>query len=284
MRRTVLIDADVLLYRASIVNEKPVNWGDGLWTLWAHEEDAILTFDRSLQNLIEGLNATDAILALSSDKKNFRKSIYPEYKANRADSRKPIVYKALKEYCVENYETMEWDGLEGDDVLGILATSESYISGEKIIATIDKDLQTVPAKHVSLDDPDLNLWEVDEAESIRNHMVQTLSGDRTDNIPGCPGFGPKRSTEVIESPYRLISSVKEIKSGLNKGKRKEQWVLGDPCSMWQAVIDRFVSAGLTENDALTNARLTRILQAQDVEIETGYPKLWQPVSDHLLEV
>ena len=35
----LIIDGDIIAYKAAATSETPINWGDGLWTLHAHEED-----------------------------------------------------------------------------------------------------------------------------------------------------------------------------------------------------------------------------------------------------
>jgi hypothetical protein len=49
----------------------------------------------------------------------------------------------MRAYCHEAYETFEREGLEGDDILGILATHPTLVRGEKIIVSIDKDQDNI---------------------------------------------------------------------------------------------------------------------------------------------
>jgi DNA polymerase-1 len=45
---------------------------------------------------------------------------------------------------------------------------------------------------------------------------------------------------------------------------------------WPIVLEAFLKAGLTEQDALTQARLARILRFSDWDNETKQPILWSP--------
>ena len=45
---------------------------------------------------------------------------------------------------------------------------------------------------------------------------------------------------------------------------------------WATVVKAFEDKGLTEDDALLNARLARILTIEDYDTERQEPKLWTP--------
>ena len=34
--RTLLVDGDIVAYKAATIAETPIDWGDGVWTLHAH--------------------------------------------------------------------------------------------------------------------------------------------------------------------------------------------------------------------------------------------------------
>ena len=45
----------------------------------------------------------------------------------------------------------------------------------------------------------------------------------------------------------------------------------------------FEDKGYTEEDALTNARLARILTVEDYDFNKKQPKLWSPSSDYRID-
>ncbi|NBS69172.1 hypothetical protein EBT31_09700 [bacterium] len=47
---------------------------------------------------------------------------------------------------------------------------------------------------------------------------------------------------------------------------------------WETVVQTFEERGMTEEDALLNARLARILQYTDYNFDTDEPILWTPTS------
>src|SRR5690606_35316533 len=126
------------------------------------------------------------------------------YKMNRAGVRKPVTYKPLRAYVHEKYETYERPRLEGDDVLGMIATNPKMYPGEKIVCAIDKDLKTIPCTLYNYEKQELR--EITRYEADHFWMMQTLMGDRTDGYPGCPGIGPKKAEKILEG----LETVEEM--------------------------------------------------------------------------
>lgn len=240
MKRTLLIDGDIVAYRYSSTVEQEVDWGDDVWSLWSDAKEAKQLILQYLDHLVEATAADDFVFTFS-DKDNFRKTIYPDYKHNRKGKRKPTCYKGVKTWLESEYESIEMPGLEGDDVMGILATSGKY--EETVIVSEDKDMKTIPGL----------LWRAAEMEDISEeyadyyHLYQTLVGDATDGYKGCKGVGDKRATDILTK---------------------------DPS--WKAVVKAYEKAGQTEEEALVQARLARILRASDYNTNTKEPILWTP--------
>ena len=90
--KVAVIDADILLYKACRVAEEEVNWGDDQWILWSDLNKVKTIIDDQVDLIVEEMDADRSILCFS-DKKNYRKEINPEYKANRKGGRKPLCYR-----------------------------------------------------------------------------------------------------------------------------------------------------------------------------------------------
>ena len=240
MHRTLLIDGDIVVYQYSSTVEHEVDWGNDVWSLWADAKEAQQLILQYIDILVDETAADDFIFCFS-DKDNFRKDIDSNYKSNRKGKRKPVCYKALKQWITDEYKTETWDRLEADDVMGIMATS-TMLKGEKVIVSEDKDLKTIPGL----------LWRsgemlnISQEEADYNHLYQTLVGDATDGYPGLRGVGDKRATELLKTPT------------------------------WETVVKAFEKAGQTEADALVQARLARILRASDYNFEFDQPIIWSP--------
>jgi DNA polymerase-1 len=258
--KTALIDADILAYQAASYAEQPIDWGDGLWTLHAFEQEATEKFVSLIESIKEKVEADEVVLALS-DKENWRKAVLPTYKANRSGTRKPLLLPYLRAYAHENYKVYQRDTLEGDDCLGILATMVCPIKFEHpVICSLDKDFKTIPGKHYNFGKDEF--FEITEAQADRWHMIQTLTGDATDGYAGCPGVGPVKAEKIIQL------ALEEGSLWANPEQLKEIY--------WKHVVATFKKAGLSEEEALVQARVARICRASDYDFENKKVILWEP--------
>lgn len=231
---TALIDGDILIYKASCGAEKPIRWPDGIWTYSADEKTGFSLFDGLVEAVLSNLQTDKYVICLSDTENNFRKEIYPAYKQNRKETKKPLILQAVREYAEEKHECFSRDTLEADDLLGILATCGMH--KDPVIVTIDKDLDQIPAKIYNPDKDEMSLPE--HRDSYRFFMQQVLTGDPVDNFPGCPGIGAK----TVEKLFKDIE---------------------DPDALWGVVVKQYEKKGLTQQDALVQARCAYILQAEN---------------------
>ena len=245
--RTALLDGDVYLYQAAAVAEYAHDWGDGVWSIEAHESEAIDAMCTAIERDIERADCGNVLIALTDrERTNFRNDWWPEYKMNRKGKRKPMLIPFLRDYVHDHYHTYERPGLEGDDVLGILMTHRNIVPGDKVCVTIDKDLHTIPGMHLRMGEDEV--LEVTDEEAFDFFLKQCLTGDAVDNFPGCPGFGPKTVAKWFD------------KHGTN----------------WEAVVKAYESKGLNEDDALIQARCARILHSTDYDFANKRVIPWSP--------
>lgn len=249
--KVALIDADILVYQAASSVEREYDWGDGVWTVHADENLGIKKFDEKVEQIMDTAGADIAYLALS-DALNFRRDVLPTYKSNRKDTRKPLLWGRLRDYAHEEYSVFQRPKLEGDDILGILATAKGLIEGDKFIVTLDKDLKQIPGKHFRMKTPDDGIIEVSPGEADHFFYLQALMGDATDGYSGCPGIGIKKAEAIL--------------------KKAEE--AGEP--LWPVIVEAYEKAGLGEEAALQQARVARILRATDYNFKKKEPILWKP--------
>lgn len=247
--KVALIDADVLVFQAAVVAEKATDWGDGVWTLHADEGDGERIVRQSVITLQEKTGADKVILAFS-DEENWRKAILPTYKANRAGSRQPIIRAHLKRWASDEYESFTRPTLEGDDVLGILATRKGKPGENFIVCSIDKDMRTIPGTHFNFGKNEE--FVVTEEGADYWHLFQTLTGDPVDGYAGCPGIGPVAAKKIL-----------------------------DKSPTWGAVVSAYDKAGFGEEEALVQARVARICRAEDYDFRAKRVKLWTPPASNV---
>lgn len=242
---TLLIDGDEFIYKATTVNEVETRWDEDIFTLHTDFSQCKRNLLTALGNICEALETRDIIFCVSSPN-NFRKTILPSYKEARKSVRKPMAYKELLEYAKSIFPYVVWDGLEADDVMGVLATEPRPSgSNRRIMVSSDKDMQTVPGWLFRQGE----LVQTSEKDADTYWLMQTLMGDATDGYKGCPGAGIKKAETVLAD------------------KSKTQW---------ESVVATFVKAGLTEEDALVQARCARILRHTDYNTQDKWLKLWTP--------
>jgi DNA polymerase-1 len=251
----LLIDGDHVLYRSLTAAEHEANWGNGIWTLHIQEDEAWMRIQRNLQALVKYTKLSDpeVILCFGSGR-SFRRALDPGYKAWRRDEdtgkRIPMRYSAMRRRLIEGdggYKTQHWSGLEGDDVIGILATYPPNVE-RVVIASEDKDLMQIPGRNWRQG----TMTTITEAEADYWFLYQTLIGDVVDGFKGCPGVGPKKAEKILAVPT------------------------------WASIVSAFRQAGLTEQEALLQARLARIIRWSDWDPERKEPKLWMPMGGMLL--
>ncbi len=250
MKRALLIDADIYIYRAAVAAEMSIEWESDLWTLHADAEEAIRNFDGMIEQVVRKLEAERYILAFSDNAEpNWRNQYLPSYKQNREGEfkRRPLVYRPLREHGLRNHPSNIKPGLEGDDVLGILLTHPNILGEyQKICVSIDKDMRTVPGIHHNPTKETTTV--VSEEEAYRYFLTQALTGDRVDGYFGCPGVGPKTAEKWFD------------KHGVS----------------WSSVVALYEKKGLTEDDALAQARVARICQWQDFDYVERRVIPWTP--------
>lgn len=278
--RTVLIDADGLVYRLAFRNESSVDWdGDGDVKTWSNPELASAQLTDFVDEVIEETGAHKVFMCLSDPDRNWRKDLMPDYKANRDVGERPELWFWMRREVEKHYATIQRQGLEADDVLGILATRPHY--GEMVIATVDKDLKSVPGLFYDLNRPEDGIQEISPVEAEKWHLKQTLAGDPVDNYSGARGIGWGKADALVEALYQgdgwaMRPYTHEFTRGPRKGESEVRWEKV-PCeSVWWSVVTHYHKAGQTPDDALLNARVARILRHGEYSYRTHTPILWTP--------
>ena len=235
----LLIDADFIVYKNCAACESEVDWGNDTILVQSFFSDAYKAVIRDLDAIKDQFFDSEEILFFSSPK-NFRKKIYPEYKGHR-NRKKPCGYVRVIEKLKTEYTVILMDELEADDSMGIHATLHP---DECMICSPDKDMRQIPGQLFDMKD----VMRVTPEEGRNWHYIQTLAGDQTDGYSGVPGIGVKRASTLLE------------KEGYK----------------WETIVKAFEEKELSEEDALLNARLAKILTVNDYDFKRDQPILWTP--------
>ena len=239
----LLIDADFIVYKSCAAAETEIDFGNDVIFVTSNLSDALSATHKELTKIRDKFGSFSTVKLFFSDSTNFRKKILPEYKGHR-NRKKPCGYKRVIRELKTEYDVVIMPTLEADDAMGIYATKHPG----NIIVSPDKDMKQIPGKLYNLDEQ----FTVSKEEGAKWHLIQTLAGDQTDGYPGVPGIGVKRAETLFS------------KEGYS----------------WKTVVKAFEDKGYTALTAITNARLARILTADDYDFKNKQPILWSPSSNY----
>ncbi len=228
-KRLFLLDAYALIYRSYFAFIKNPRFNSkGLNT------SAMFGFVNTLDQLLKNEKPSHIAVVFDLNVPTFRHEMFDAYKANREempeDLRKAIPYirQIIEAY---NIPILEKAGFEADDVIGTLAKMAETKGYETFMVTPDKDYAQLVSKNIFMYKParggnEIEIWGVDHVKE--NFMVERpeqvidvlgLMGDTADNIPGCPGIGPKTAMKLISDFGSIDNLYKNIDQ--LKGKQKE---------------------------------------------------------------
>ena len=242
----ILCDADFIVYKACAAAETEVDFGDDVILVTSNFSDAYGATKRELTKLENKLGSFSTLILFFSDSTNFRKKILADYKGHR-NRKKPCGYKRIINALRKEYKVIIKPTLEADDSMGIYATKYPG----NIIASPDKDMRQIPGQLYNFDET----FTITPEEGAKWHLIQTCAGDQTDGYGGISGIGIKRAVSLFEE----------------KGYS------------WKTVVNAFVEKGHTEEEALVNARLAKILTAEDYDFKKKRPILWSPSADYKID-
>jgi DNA polymerase-1 len=181
---------------------------------------AVFGFISRVESLIQELRPNRLVVAFDSKEKNFRRDLYPEYKAKRLLPPEELIQQlpAIREYLTcRGIHFLEKPGLEADDIIALLARRFAAAGNEVLIFSADKDLFQLVNERIFIFHPKLKrkLDRADVKEFFGVYPEQivdylALAGDASDNIPGIPGIGDKTATKLIEKFGSLAAIRKDL--------------------------------------------------------------------------
>lgn len=231
-----LIDGDLITYRCAASCEKRGVVTEDLGIAQARASEM-------LHKIIAATSSRNEHRIFISGSENFRKTINPQYKANRDGVKRPEYLEPLREWIVVNWDAEISDGVEADDMLGRALTADPEGS---ICCSLDKDLRQVPGHHYSWEIAGTsglgNAWVrpeerliVSPMEGLFNFYWQLIMGDDADNIFGFDGKARKKVPKFLEPLYeemQFASTERELFDTVRaKYDDDERFVMNGRC-LW----------------------------------------------------
>lgn len=189
------------------------------------KEVALATVDSIVRRAsLDGYSQVRMALESPPDMPVWRYGIYPDYKYAETDPNRPRIASKLQPYLVdaaeaEDVPTLFSPSLEADDVIAIMVnmlqarldTTEVHIwSQDRDLHQLltHQNLKMVGKKGVITTKADAEAYWGIDVRAVP--LVKALAGDKSDNIKGVPGIGPKKAVQMLKhtpysknSPYTL---------------------------------------------------------------------------------
>lgn len=228
-----LLDAYALIYRAyyAFIRNPRINSK-------GQNTSAVFGFVNTLEEILRKENPTHIAVVFDSPLPSFRHIKYEEYKAQREPTPEdikasiPIIKEILQAY---NIPILEIPGYEADDVIGTIAKKMATQKVNVYMMTPDKDYVQLVDDHIFIYKPRYgnNDFDILDKEKVLekyslSHPMQmidmlALMGDTSDNIPGCPGIGPKTAQKLLKefgSVENILNNTDKLKGAI-KNKIEE---------------------------------------------------------------
>lgn len=229
MQKLMLLDAYALIFRAyyGLIRSPRINSK-------GENTSAVFGFVNTLEELLRTEQPDFLAVAFDPPGGTFRHEAFADYKAQREETPAgikwavPVIKDILEAYGIVACEVK---GFEADDVIGTLALQGQAAGLDVLMVTPDKDYAQLVRPGITMCRPSsgksglekLDVEAVCEKYGLA-HPTQVidmlaLMGDAADNIPGCPGVGPKTAIKLLaefENVEQLIENVEQLKGSLRQ--------------------------------------------------------------------
>ena len=225
-KKLLLLDAYALIFRAfyAMIRSPRV-------TSTGIDTSAVFGFVNTLQDLLKREQPSHIAVCFDPPGgKTFRHESYEPYKANREKTPEgilvavPYIKRILQAYRIPIFEI---EGFEADDVIGTLSHQAEQQGFFTYMVTGDKDFGQLVTPGIKVFNPGKNeilgVEEVNAKYGIQSPKqlidILGLMGDSADNIPGCPGVGPKNAEKLIQqfgSIENLLEHTDQLKGAMQQ--------------------------------------------------------------------
>jgi 5'-3' exonuclease len=215
--RLYLVDSSIFIFKAWYARvPEQVN-------IRQQPNQAFIGFSDFVYRLLTEQAPSKLVFAFDESlKQSQRKSLYPQYKANRSPT--PVELKPQFGWCQQwvdllGIATVSSDRWEADDLIGTLATLHRSSELPIVILTADKDLTQLihPGDlwWTFFTDRKLDYKAVEKKYGVRPGQIAdqlALAGNKVDNIPGIPHVGVKTAANLL----RKFGTLENLRRNLTE--------------------------------------------------------------------
>lgn len=226
MKTLYILDAVSFLFRSYFAIGKMTN-------AKGQSTNALYGFIRSVQKIQKDF-LPDSLVAVfdGPNNKKARTAIYEAYKQNR-EGMPDDLFPQLEwahHFCEgAGIPYLAEEGVEADDLIGAIAKWAEKKTIKVFICSSDKDLCQLISDNVLMINTHKNNLIIDrekveelygvKPEQIVDYLA--IMGDKSDNIPGIPGFGPKTAAALLQE-YGSLESILANLETMNNKKRADK--------------------------------------------------------------
>ena len=271
----MLIDGSSLIFRAFFALPNLTN-NDGVMT------NGVYGFLTMYQNAFDKYKPDSVLVAFDRSSKTFRHEEFKDYKATRDKMPSELSYQfGILKDILDSMKVAytDLDGFEADDIVGTYAQMGQEDGYEVVVITGDRDYLQLVDEHITVyltkkgisDMVEYNLATIKEEYGLTPKQlidVKGLEGDKSDNIPGVDGIGPKKATQFIQQ-YGSIEGLYEHIDEISGKKTKQTLIDSEAIAYMSKKIGTIVENAPVEID-LADLKLT----------EPDYPALKEKFSKY----
>ncbi len=202
---------------------------------WKHSgaKEFVQEYTNTVRSLANSYSCGKIIIAADMGSSTWRKNVFPDYKANRAEMRAEQTEKEKQDFTefieeferclldmehIEQWPVLRYQGVEADDIAAYICKYRLNLGIESIwlISTDrDWDLLLTPTVHrfsyINRKETTIDNWN-DRYDFAPEEYItfKCLTGDKGDNVPGIAGIGPVRATSIMNdygSVFDIYDSI-----------------------------------------------------------------------------
>src|SRR5210317_1014299 len=180
-------------------------------------------FIRTIQSLSKSYEAARTIVCFDFGKSYYRMNMHEEYKGTRKKPQDEDEIKKYEEFFAVlnslpddlDEEVLKFRGVEADDILAWITQNVSDRYDHTWVVSSDRDLYQLVDENISIfnifgrKEVTLQTMQEDFEVTPSEYMLsRIIEGDKSDNILGIEGIGPKRA-QALAREYKNLDNLLE---------------------------------------------------------------------------